>query len=214
MKSALLFFFSIFFCAPTFAQSNTDQQLANLYYTQGEYEKAVTYFEKIINKQSSKFDQLRYIECLEKTKQEKEAEKQLKKLVASNESEYDYTIILGDLYERTDRKEQQTKVYKDLIKRVATSGYQVTELYSCFVKKGKADWALQTLEIGRKELKKNYPLQLQFAEVYSILGRTEEMIDEYFDLMDDYPNYASNVQTELSKQIDFQEDKNGAYGKL
>jgi hypothetical protein len=88
------------------------------------------------------------------------------------------------------------------------------ELYSNFIRRGKVDWGLKTLEATRKELKKDYPLQLQFAEVYSLLGRTDEMIDEYFDVIDQFPNYAPQVQTALSQQIDFQEDNNGVYQKL
>lgn len=212
MKQALIFCY-LFLSFALSAQTSTDQQLANLYYNNGEFDKALPYFEKIINKQSTKFDQLRYVDCLEKTNQSKDAEKFLKKLV-SGSKDFDYTIALGDLYERTDRTSQTEKLYNDRIRQVAQNGYEVVELYNSFIKKGKVDWGLKTLEAGRKELKKNYPLQLQFAEVYSLLGRTEEMIDEYFDILDQYPNYASNIQNALTKQIDFSEDKTGVYQKL
>ena len=213
MKQALILCCIVFSFALS-AQTSTDQQLANLYYNNGEFEKALPYFEKIINKQSTKFDQLRYVDCLEKTNQVKDAEKFLKKLVSSNSTDFDYTIALGDLYERTERVSQTEKLYGEKIKNVSENGYEVIELYNAFIKKGKVNWGLKTLEAGRKELKKNYPLQIQFAEVYSMLGRTDEMIDEYFDILDQYPNYSSNIQNALSKQIDFSEDKTGVYQKL
>lgn len=209
----LVIFCCLFFSFALSAQTSTDQQLANLYYNNGEFDKALPYFEKIINKQSTKFDQLRYVDCLEKTNQQKDAEKFLKKLI-SNSNDFDYTIALGDLYERTERASQTEKLYNDRIKQVTSNGYEVVELYNSFVKKGKVDWGLKTLEAGRKELKKSYPLQVQFAEVYSLLGRTDEMIDEYFEVLDLYPNYASNIQNALTKQIDFTEDKTGVYQKL
>lgn len=204
----------VFFAFSASAQTSTDQQLANLYYTNGEYDKALGYFEKIINRQSSKFENLRYVECLEKTNQPKEAEKFLKKLVSANGSDYEYAIILGDFYERNNKQDQADKLFGEMIKNVSENGYQSVELYNSFIRRGKVQWGLKTLEAARKELKKEYPLQLQFAEVYSLLGRTDDMIDEYFDVLDTYPNYAMNVQTALSKQIDFQEDANGTYGKL
>lgn len=209
----LIIFCCLFFSLALSAQTSTDQQLANLYYNNGEFDKALPYFEKIINKQSTKFDQLRYVDCLDKTNQTKDAEKFLKKLI-SNSNDFDYTIALGDLYERTERTSQTEKLYNDRIKQVASNGYEVVELYNSFIKKGKVDWGLKTLEAGRKELKKSYPLQVQFAEVYSLLGRTDEMIDEYFEVLDLYPNYASNIQNALTKQIDFTEDKTGVYQKL
>jgi tetratricopeptide (TPR) repeat protein len=213
MKQALIFCCLLLSFALS-AQTSTDQQLANLYYNNGEFDKALPYFEKIINKQSTKFDQLRYVDCLEKTNQVKDAEKFLKKLVSSNPADFDYTIALGDLFERTERVSQTEKLYNDRIKQTASNGYEVVELYNSFIKKGKVDWGLKTLEAGRKELKKNYPLQIQFAEVYSLLGRTDEMIDEYFDILDQYPNYSSNIQNALTRQIDFSEDKTGVYQKL
>ena len=196
------------------AQPSTDQQLANLYYTNGEFDKAVTYYEKIIQKQSPKFEVLRYVECLEKTGQQKEAEKVLKKQVSANNEDQEYKIILGDFYERNERKDQAEKLFGELIKSVAGNGYQAVDLYNNFVRRGKVEWGLKTLEAARKQLKKDYPLQLQSAEAYSLLGRTEEMIEEYFNVIDEFPNYAPQVQTALSRQIDFQEDVNGVYGKL
>lgn len=213
MKQLLIFCCLILSFALS-AQTSTDQQLANLYYNNGEFEKALPYFEKIINKQSTKFDQLRYVDCLEKTNQVKDAEKYLKKLVAANSNDFDYTIALGDLYERTERTSQTEKLYGEKIRSVSRNGYEVVELYNSFIKKGKVEWGLKTLEAGRKDLKKTYPLQIQFAEVYSLLGRTDEMIDEYFDILDQYPNYTSNIQNALTKQIDFSEDKTGVYQKL
>ncbi len=213
MKQALIFCF-LLFSVTLSAQTSTDQQLANLYYNNGEFEKALPYFEKIINRQSTKFDQLRYVDCLEKTNQVKDAEKFLKKAISANPSDFDYTLALGDLYERTERASQTEKLYNERIKQVTSNGYEVVELYNSFVKKGKVNWGLKTLESGRKELKKSYPLQIQFAEVYSLLGRTDEMIDEYFDILDQYPNYAGNIQNSLMRQIDFSEDKTGVYQKL
>lgn len=212
MKQLLLFVF-VLFTGLLAAQTNTDQQLANLYYNNGEYEKALTYYSKIIDRQSPKFDWLRYIDCMEKTGDVKNAEKNLKKLAASS-SDYDYMILLGDLYDRTERGDQAEKLYQGEIKSVSRYGYKVVELYEAFVKRGKVEWGLKTLEAGRKELKKNYPLQAQFAEAYALLGKTDEMIDEYFDILDNYPNMAPDIQASLTNQIDFAEDQSGLYQKL
>jgi predicted Zn-dependent protease len=196
------------------AQGSTDQQLANLYYNNGEYEKALEYFEKLISKQSTKFDLLRYAECLEKTNNLKEAEKILKRGRAQFTADLEFPILLGEFYERTDRVDQAEKLYNELIKEAASNGYEVVELYDIFRKRGKTETALKTLEAGRKELKKSYPLQLQFAEIYGIMGKTDDMIEEYFSLLDEYPNYRSSVEASLSKQIDFATDQTGIYARM
>lgn len=197
-----------------FSQGSTDQQLANLYYNNGEYAKALEYFEKIIGKQGTKFDILRYAECLEKTNDLKGAEKVLKKGRAQFPNDLEFPIFLGEFYERTNHADQAEKLYAELMKEAAPSGSEVVELYTLFRRHGKNETALKTLEVGRKELKKAYPLQLQFAEVYGVLGRTDDMIEEYFSLLDDFPNYRSGVEESLSKQIDFTNDQSGIYTKL
>lgn len=212
MKVSLLILFSciIFLCV---GQTSTDQQLANLYYSKGEFEKAIPYYEKIVNKQSVKFDVLRYVDCLEKTQQLKEAEKVLKKAI-SNSTDFDYSIVLGDLYDRTERSNQTAKMFVSKINQVSSNGYEATELYKVFLNRNKLDWALKTLEACRKELKRGYPLHRFFAEVYFLLGRTDDMVNEYFEILETDPTQLQTIQGELSKQIDFEEDNSDVYNKL
>lgn len=196
------------------AQPGTDQQLANLYYNNGEFEKAAEYYAKLINKNSTKFDLLRYAECLEKSGDTKEAEKVLKRGRSQFPEDLEISVLLGEFYERSERADQAEKLYNELIKTAAPNGYKVVELYDAFRRKNKLDLALKTLEAGRKELKKTYPLQLQFAEVYAQLGRTDDMIDEYFGMLDEFPEYRTTIEESLSKHIDFVNDQSGAYSKL
>lgn len=210
MKKILLVLITLFSLLDLSAQS-TDQQLANLYYTNGEYEKAVVYFEKIINKKSAKFDQLRYIECLEKTNKGKEAEKVLKRLIDANPNDKDYLIALGDYFERNGQTADRDKLFNNEIKAASKAGYTTVELYNSFLKKGKTDWCIKTLEAGKKEQKRNYDFSEQFAEIYAITGKTNEMIDIYFEMLDKNPNYAGTIQANLSRIIDFQSDQNGTY---
>src|SRR3954462_9931811 len=115
MKSIFLLIITLLFSAPGFSQESTDQQLANLYYNNGEYEKALGYFEKLISKQSTNFDLLRYVDCLEKTNNTKEAEKVLKKARSQAPEDLEYPVLLGELYERTGRTDQAGKLYNELI---------------------------------------------------------------------------------------------------
>lgn len=210
MKKILLVLITLFSLFDLSAQS-TDQQLANLYYTNGEFEKAVVYFEKIINKKSAKFDQLRYVECLEKTNKGKEAEKVLKRLIDANPNDKDYMIALGDYYERIEQISDRDKLFNNEIKIASKAGYTTVELYNSFLKKGKTDWCIKALEAGKKEQKRNYDFSEQFAEIYAITGKTNEMIDIYFEMLDKNPNYAGTIQANLSRIIDFQTDQNGTY---
>ena len=130
----------IFLCFSPLAiaqPTSTDQQLANLYYSNGEFDKAIPYFEKILNKQSVKYDQLRYVECLEKTNKIKDAERAMKKFDAANIEDVDYQILLGDFYSRNNNPAEEEKLFTALIKNNTKIGYQVIDLYNSFLKLGK-----------------------------------------------------------------------------
>ena len=80
MKLVLLILFLI--SAPfLFSQEGSDQQLAQYYYSNSEFDKALSYYQRLFEKEGNKFNFNRYYECLVKTSNFKEAEKLLKKQI-------------------------------------------------------------------------------------------------------------------------------------
>jgi len=61
-----------------FSQTETDVQLAQYYYSNGEFDKAVIYYQSLYAKNPTKVYFLRYFDCLIKTKNRKDAEKNIK----------------------------------------------------------------------------------------------------------------------------------------
>lgn len=196
------------------AQNSTDNQLANLYYNNGEFEKALSYFEKIIGKQSSKFELLRYVECLEKTNHLKEADKVWKRICNQFSTDLELPIMMGEYFGRTNRLEDQSKLYNDIIKNSTSNGYAVVELFELFKDRGNIPMAGKALELGRKNLKKSYPLNLQFAEYYGLTANLDKMLEEYFELLEMSPEYLEPIEALLSRQIDFSEEESPIYLKI
>jgi tetratricopeptide (TPR) repeat protein len=84
MKIIILFLI-IIVCAPiSFSQEGSDQQLAQYYYANGDYDKAVSYYQRLFEREGNKFTFNRYFECLVKTENFKEAEKILKKQIEAD----------------------------------------------------------------------------------------------------------------------------------
>ena len=77
----------------------------------------------------------------------------------------------------------------------------IVEVYTAFKSKGKSDFAYKTLVKGRKVLKNDFPLNIYFAEYYASIGQSENMINEYLDLLDKESSYQGVIQAMLSKQI-------------
>ena len=210
MKTNILLLF-LLLSPYLFCQGETDQQLAQLYYAKGEFEKALTYYEKLYSADPSKFYFNRYLDCLDATDQRKEAEKLLKKQVAANRFDSEYKVRLGQFYEDGKETDKAQKIYNELITELSPDAGQVIQLYNAFKGKGRNDLALRTLEAGRKLLKDTYPLHFQFAELYGAMGQTEKMIAEYLDLLDFYSSYYQTLQTVLSSQFDLSAKESKEY---
>lgn len=187
----------------SFSQGETDQQLAQHYYSNGDFEKAKMYYVKIYDKDPSKFNFNRYFDCLNQTGDLKEAEKVLKKQSSANRYDIEYKVLLGQFYEDTKETDKAQKIYSDLIDNLEPDPASIISLFNAFKSKGRNDLAFSTIEKGRKILRDTYPLHFQFAELYGAMGQTEKMIGEYLDLLDFQSSYASTIQTVLARQIDF-----------
>jgi hypothetical protein len=201
MRITISFLF-LLFATLTFAQTETDQQLAQHYYMNGEFEKARTYYEKLYEKDPSKLNFSRLYECIDRANDTKEAEKLIKKQLSANRNDLEYPVLLGQFYENNNAPAKGQKIYDDLIDDLNPDANKIISLYTAFKGKGRNDLALQTLEKGRKLLKTSYPLNIQFAEIYGSQGQNDKMINEYLDLIDYNSGYASSIQNLLSRQFE------------
>ncbi len=202
MRSCLLLLL-LFASSISFAQVSTDQQLAQYYFSNGEFEKALPHCQNVFQKENSKFTFLRYYTCLLKTKKDKEAEKLVKKQIDIDPYSVDYPVMLAEFYETHEEPKAATKIYNKLIEENATSSVKVLEVYKAFKEKGKTELSLTILEKGRKNLGASFPLNLQFADVYLQMGQTQKMLNEYLDLLEFNKEYEEQVQTALAQRIDF-----------
>jgi len=212
MKQLIIIALLIF---PFFGLSQgTDQQLAQHYYNNGEFDKALVYYERLYEGDHSKFNLKRYYECLAETGDDKTAEKLLKKSASKNRYDNEYAILLAKFYEERNQKPKADKIYNDLIEKMQPSSRNIIALYNLFKSQGKPEMSYRTLMKGRKVLKKSYPLNFQFAEYYGTQGETEKMIDEYLDMIDYHSSYKTSIQRVLSGQIDFSKDDSKEYDLL
>jgi tetratricopeptide (TPR) repeat protein len=196
------------------AQTDTDLQLAQHYYANGEFDKALSYYQRIYDKDPSKINFTRYFECLTLTGDVKEAEKVLKKQISANKSEQEYRVMLGQFYEEQKQPEKAQKIYDELIDEITADATRIIALYNTFKGKGRNDLAHATIEKGRKLLKNSYPLHFQFADLYGATGQTEKMISEYLDLLDYNAGYSNSIQNVLSKQFDLGKEESKEYDLL
>ncbi len=210
MLTKITFILILFLSFSTVAQDGSDKHLADYYYNKGELDKAQEYYQKIYKLDQSKFIFTRLYACLLETNNDKEAEKLLKKQIAQNRADYELQVMLGQYYEDHQDPEKAAKVYKEMIDNLDGNPSSVVNTYNSFKNKAKYDLAIQTLDKGRKTIK-NYPLNFYYAELYGLLGDSEKMINEYLDLVEEFPHYQETVLQQMARQIDFSSEDSKEY---
>src|SRR5690606_20022100 len=150
MRYLVIFLFMFSFLS---LAQGTDHQLAEHYYSEGEFDKALTYYQKLYEQNDSKFYFDRYLICLEQTGELKEVEKLLKKASSSSADRQEYTIRLATFYEEHGEPSKADKIYEELVASVGANARDVIALYNSFKAQGKNDYAFRVLENGRKALK-------------------------------------------------------------
>lgn len=200
MKLSLAFVFC-FLTYFSWSQTETDQQLAQYYYTNGEFDKAVLYYEKIYASDPSKIVFNRYYECLLETKDFKTAEKVIKKQVNSNRGDIELRVTYAQFYEEINEEPKARKIYEELIDEVNNNPGFTIQLYQAFVARGKVDYAKSCLDKGRK-LAPSYPFHFQYADYYSLIGNKPEMMREYVEYLEIQPSMKEAIQLAILSRVD------------
>ena len=200
MKNLIIFTFLLrsFFLS---AQTETDIQLAQHYFINGEFDKATSYYEKLYSSQSTKIYFTRYLECLVQIKDFKTAEKTIKKYISQNKNDMEIQVVLGQFYEDIDEPQKSAKVYEELLSVVSVDPGEIINLFQLFVGKRKFDLAKKVLDKGKKNAP-YYPFNFQYADLYSLTGNNRLMIEEYINYLILQPSMFESIQNAISSRID------------
>ncbi len=199
--SFFCFLFSVF---SAFSQEQNNLDLATQYFSTGEYDKAVVYYEKQYN--ADPFGVYEpYLRCLNLLKDFDKAEKLIKKQMKKNPGDLTLYIDLGKLYlseNDSDKSGDKAKQQFDrAIKSLPPDVNQVINLGNAFVEIQQFDRAIETYQAGRRMLRGVYPFNFELAELYAQQGDQQKMIDEYLDVLNFNEQYFGNLQAILQNKI-------------
>ncbi len=178
------------------AQPSTDEQLAQQYYQNKEFDKALDYYEKLYDKKSAQLFYTPYLNCLLQTKDFKKAEKIVKKQIKQNPDKPDYLVDLGAVYDHAEDTEKAKNTWEQAVKAIKYDD-QVFDVANAFLAIRKYDFAIDTYLRGRKISQNQYPYSFELADVYSLKGDKLSMINEYLDVLEMQDAYIQQVQNAL-----------------
>ncbi|MCW3070815.1 MAG: hypothetical protein JWO44_705 [Bacteroidetes bacterium] len=196
LKNIFILFACVFLHLHIAAQVSTDEQLAQQFYQNKEFDKALDYYEKLYNKKSPDQFYAPYLNCLLETKDFKKAEKIVKKQMRNHPEELNFNVDLGMVYLRSEEPEKAKKEWENAIKQVKADD-QVFPLANAFIAVREYNYAVDTYLRGRKISQTNYPFSFELADVYRTQGNKQAMINEYLDVLETSDSYIQSVQNAL-----------------
>ncbi len=217
MKWIINLFFLLFLFLSTAAVAQNNN-LAQQYYRNGEYEKAAVLYEKLYRENEKKkyyFD--RYIDCLIALEQYEDCEKAVKKEIKKKPNELSLLVTYGNLFERQYKDDQAREQYDKAIKKLGADRLGITKLANAFLSLTKYDRAIETYEKGAKLLKDKHIFAYNLADLYRRKGDAPKMIDGYLNSLAENPTRLNSLKTTFQRYLsdeDFDELQMQLYDRI
>ncbi|MEI7802786.1 MAG: tetratricopeptide repeat protein, partial [Bacteroidota bacterium] len=193
---------------PVFSFAQTEIQDANLaqyYYSQGDFDKAKVLYEKLYSKKPDNNDYYQgYYNTLVAQKNYDDAVKMVKKQIKRNPKNASYYIDLGQIYQTTGDEKNALASFNTAIENLSPDAGQVLGLATLFMNSGKYDMAVATYQKGRKLLNSNTIFSYELANVFVKKGDVAGAVSAYLDIVDNSADDMSNVQGYLQSLLEEQ----------
>lgn len=186
-----------------FAQPGTDEQLAAQYFQQGDYTKAILYYEKLHRKQPNTYYYEQLLKSYVALNDFDGAEKLVKDQLRRADNDPRYLIDLGGVYKAAGSMDKANKEYDKALKQMGTDQGNIRALANAFQQANELDRALQVYERGSRSLQDGQSFAYEIASLYGAKGDTPKMVSAYMDLLAVNEGYLQSVQNALSRSIDF-----------
>lgn len=200
----LLFGLTCVLSMGAWAQGGTDEQLAAEYMRQGEYAKAILYYEKLYGQQPTAFYYEQLLKAYVGVKQFDQAEKLAKDQMRKQGGDPRYLVDLGMVKKLEGDTSKADQEFSKALKALKPDQGSIRNLANAFTRNNELNYALQTYERGRKLLKaSSTDFFYETANLRASMGDVAGMISDYMDLLQTNPSYQQAVQNGLARFIDF-----------
>lgn len=165
-----------------FAQTNPEAELAERYFTDGEYESALDLFEKVYRKTPQENYALRIVNCYDMLTRYEDGVKFLDKNIRKNSANPIFSVLKASLLEKSGDIKEADKLYQEVIEKQLRFQDEFVRIGAYFYQNGKMDLANQTYFQGRKKLRDPYFFSNEIANIHSQLGEYEKATEEYLNM--------------------------------
>lgn len=196
-----IYFFTFIFCVGLTSGFSQNPALAQNYFDQGDYEKALSIFKELYE---SNPNNINYLQKMMATYQElgnyEMATKILMQKVMSTSRHPDLFVELGYSLQLQGNKEASNENYIKAISLVKENPFYAHSVGEAFLRHNLLDQAAQTYETAREQAP-NANFTIQLARIYGEQGKTEEMFVNYLKLIEENPGLFNTVNRFLDQYI-------------
>jgi len=189
-----------------YAQTDIDRQLAQNYFQEGDYKKALIYYQNFYQENPNLGNALPYFKCLVALESYRDAEKLIKKEMRKHPQNLVLGIELGLMYKQSGDLKKAEKSWDEVVSLVPATQNDITRIARRFAAIPQYEYALKVYEKGKRELNNFYAFNFEIADIYGVMGQQEKMIDMYLEMLSVNAGYMQTVQNLLNRNIDFDDD--------
>ena len=136
--------------APIVSFGQTDDELADYYYANGQYEQARLYYEKIWKNNRTNKVYENYLNTLIALEDLEEAEKLIKKKIRGSADAANAHVDLASLYLQFNEDEKAKAEFDEALKELQPGRSNATRLANAYIKLNAFDYAMKTYEKGKR----------------------------------------------------------------
>ena len=212
IKKVGIIFWMIFTSTAIYAQNQNDPLLAQQFYKNGEYDKALGLYEQLYkSKNGANIFYNDYLNTLLKLKQYDEAEKIINKRIKENPR---FKLDLGKLYQEKGDLPAANKVYDGILQNMPSDQFEITEIANSFYEAGNYDYAIKAFLNGRKVLKDEEIFTFELINLYHFKRIKDGLIVELLKIIENQPQYLQLAKSSISRTFETGEDYNTLKSQL
>ena len=190
------------------AQISDQDAIANQFYNNGEYDKALISFKQLYQtKNGSSIYYKEYLNTLLKLKLYDDAEKIIIKEIKQNPVA---RLDLGALYQEKGDLASADKIYNSVIQQMQPNQFAINDVANAFYGTSNFDYAIKTFLVGRKLLKDDNIFSYELINLYRFKKMKDELTQESLKLIENQPELIPMIKGSLSRTY----ENNGDYDIL
>jgi tetratricopeptide (TPR) repeat protein len=183
-----------------------ESRLADIYYNDGEFEKAAVIYKALYekNKGITIYFQ-KYTDCLISLRRFEEAEKSLNNEIKARPTDASLLITLGNMQSVMGEEEKSKKNFEEAVKKSSSDPTQTEAIARSFLSMGFNEYAAKVYE--NAQIKMNNPkfYSYSLAEIYRRIGDTDKMINNYLLSVETFANNLNYMKTIFERFLSLEE---------